>query len=66
MNINVFTSDEEIEKQVKSRIKRAVNSMYNACKEINEKARCKGCPFKTFGGCELYGHPLNWQDKIKN
>ena len=39
--------------------------MNNACKEIYEKAKCKGCPFKTFPGCSLYGHPINWDDKIK-
>ena len=65
MDINAFTSDEEIERKVKARIKRAVKSMNNACKEIYEKAKCKGCPFKTFPGCSLYGHPINWDDKIK-
>ena len=65
MDINVFTSEEEIKKKVKTRIKRAVKSMHKACTEISEQAKCNGCPFKTWHGCTLYGHPLNWDDKIK-
>jgi hypothetical protein len=34
MDINAFTSEEEIRKKVKTKIKRAVKSMHKACKEL--------------------------------
>jgi hypothetical protein len=39
--------------------------MYNACQKSNKENRCKGCPFNVSHGCTLYGHPIEWKDKIK-
>ncbi|MCE5220193.1 MAG: hypothetical protein LLF98_02700 [Clostridium sp.] len=58
-------TEEEKSNEVKKRIKRAVTAMYNACKTSYADNGCKGCPFSVSIGCKLYGHPIEWEDKVK-
>jgi hypothetical protein len=49
---------------VRRRIKRTAVAMYNACIKSYKDNNCNGCPFKVINGCNLYGHPIEWKDKI--
>lgn len=58
-------SEEEKAKVINTRMKRAVMALYNACNKSYYENSCKGCPFNVLMGCNLYGHPIEWNDKIK-
>ena len=57
-------TEQEKADEVRARIKRAATTMYNACKKSCKENNCTGCPFKTHG-CSLYGHPIEWEDKMR-
>jgi hypothetical protein len=52
---------------VRARILRAATAMHNACLKTYKEDRCVGCPFNVGNGfgCDLYGHPIEWKDKIE-
>jgi hypothetical protein len=58
-------SEEEKASEVKSRILRAATALHNACVKSYKENRCNGCLFKVDVGCSLYGHPIEWEDKLK-
>ena len=58
--MNVMTDED-----VKKNILRASTAMLNACTKAYKEHRCKGCPFDGGYGCDLYGHPIEWKEKIE-
>lgn len=46
-------------------LKKAV-ALHNACKKNNQEGKCKECPFNVTFGCKLYGHPIDWDEKLKD
>ena len=57
----------EAEKQaeVRNRMLRAATALFNACTKSYKENSCKGCPFGVTHGCDLYGHPIEWEKKLK-
>jgi hypothetical protein len=51
---------------MKSKILRYATTLHNACMKYYKESRCKGCPFTTDIGCNLYGHPIEWKEKLKS
>jgi hypothetical protein len=43
---------------------RLASALHNFCIR-NLKNKCRGCPFAVIHGCVLYGHPCDWEEKIK-
>jgi hypothetical protein len=58
-------TEEEKAAEVRKRMLRASVLVYNACMTTIKERECKFCPFSVSMGCILYGHPCEWQDKIK-
>ena len=42
------------------------NTCVNAWKNRRSAGGCEECPFYLSHGCDLYGHALEWQEKIDN
>ena len=58
--LNILSSE------VKKRILRAATHIHNACAETAKANKCNECPFSVrHFGCDLYGHPISWGEKIK-
>jgi hypothetical protein len=62
----LFKSEEEKAQDIRRRILRAATALYNACEKSYKENQCKGCPFDVPYGCNLYGHPVDWEEKLKS
>lgn len=51
---------------VRTRMLRAATALHNACVRAYKEDRCNGCPFSVCYGCILHGHPIEWEDKLKD
>jgi hypothetical protein len=51
--------------EIKKRILKSAMALYNACSKTYEERRCKECPFSVIMGCNLFGHPIEWKEKLK-
>ena len=47
-------------------ILRAATAMHNACMKVYKAGKCYECPFSVSHGCDLYTHPIGWQEKLKS
>ena len=59
--MNKLKSDESQSKK----IIRLATALYNACIKSNKERKCRECVFGLSYGCELYGHPIEWDDKLE-
>ena len=53
-------------KSANERMFRAATALFNACSKTIKENNCKSCPFSVSQGCQLYEHPYEWEDRIKN
>ena len=64
MKFKYGMSDKDRDNMVKRNILKNATALYNACNVARKENRCKGCPFALPHGCDLYGHPIEWEDKL--
>ena len=53
-----------------NKVLRLATALHNTCFKAWKNRRydggCEGCQFYLPHGCDLYGHALEWQEKIDN
>lgn len=50
---------------IAKKITRLATALHNACNATYRSRQCNQCPFNIQFGCTLYGHPIEWEDKLK-
>lgn len=50
---------------MKNDILRLATALHNACQKAYKENSCDGCPFKVGMGCNLYGHPAEWERTLQ-
>lgn len=51
---------------VRKRILRSATALFNSCEKSYRENKCDGCPFTLRHGCDLYGHPIEWKNKLSD